>query len=227
MRLDTLRSRSTPEGVELVLRTAGPHARLVAWLLDAAVQAVGYGTIATLLSILGRTGMGLNSLVLFLVTWFYPVVCEVFFRGQTIGKRQLRLKVVHVDGTPIGLTASLIRNLVRFADFFPACYGAGLTCCLMNADFRRLGDLAAGTLVVHLETGALGASVPDAPPVPPPLPLELPEQRAVIGFGERAEGWTAERRVELAEILQPVTRLQGSWAVTRLLGHAAWLVGRR
>lgn len=227
MRLDTLRHRSTPEGVELALRTAGPQARLLAWIVDALLQSVGCFAIAGALAPLGQTGSGLTLLVVFLVMWFYPVVWEVFFRGATIGKKAFKLKVVHEDGTPVGLPASLVRNLVRFADFFPGFYGAGLVCCLLNRDFRRLGDLAAGTVVVHAESGTLGARVPDHAPVAPPFPLELPEQRALIGFGERAADWTPERRAELAGILQPVTRLTGPWSVERLLGHASWLVGRR
>ena len=227
MRLDTLRNRSTPEGVELSLRIAGPHARLLAWIIDAALQVAGCLVISMGLSPLGKTGTGLYLLALFVVTWFYPVICEVVLNGATLGKKALKLRVVHVDGTPVGLPASLVRNLVRFADFFPLFYGVGLVTCLLNDDSRRLGDLAAGTVVVHRESGALGTVVPEHGPLPPPFPLELPEQRALIGFAERASTWTAERRLELAQILQPMTGLSGPWAVERLLAHAAWLVGRR
>jgi uncharacterized RDD family membrane protein YckC len=227
LRLDTLRSRSTPEGVELALRIAGAHARCLAWLLDAMLQVAVCWSLAIGLFVIGKTGQGLYLLGLFIVTWGYPVACEVFLQGATLGKKALQLKVVHVDGTPVGLPASLIRNLVRFADFFPFFYGAGLLSCLLTDDSRRLGDLAAGTVVVHREGSTLGRSVPDTRPIAPPVPLELPEQRALIGYGERAAGWTPERRLELAQLLQPLTRLTGPWAVERLLAHAAWLVGRR
>ena len=227
MGLDTLLHRSTPEGVELALRPAGPHARLLAWIVDALLQLGIILAVGGLTAAFGHAGQGLYLLALFALSWFYPVAFEVLSDGATPGKKALGLKVVHDDGTPVGPTASLLRNLVRFADFLPAFYGFGLLSCLATRDSRRLGDLVAGTLVVHRETGALGAAVPAAPPEPPRLALGLEERRALVGFGERAAGWGAERQAELAGLLEPLTRLRGRHAVERLLSHASWLAGRR
>ena len=136
------------------------------------------------------------------------------------------IRVVNQDGTPVGWSASMIRNLLRTADLLPGFYAAGLASMLLDRSFRRLGDLAAGTVVVY-PTGAPARrrDIPDAPPTPPPLPLELEEQRAVIAFAERSPFLSQERAVELASI--PLPLLDGEEPRRRLFRIAAWLLGRR
>jgi uncharacterized RDD family membrane protein YckC len=228
--LDTYRPVETPEGVEIGLRVAGPVPRLYAALLDLGLRTILYVLLLIPVGRLGRTGVGLFLVSLFLVEWFYHVVFEVKRNGATPGKRQMGLVVLHRDGTPVGWTASVIRNLVRFADFLPSAYGFGLATMLVDRDFRRLGDLAAGTVVVHREPVALGARVPAAPPLRPPVPLSLDEQRAVIEFAERLGTWPAARSAELAALLGPLhsaAREEGGEGVQRLVGMANWLLGRR
>lgn len=227
MALDTLRLRSTPEGVELALRPAGPHARFLAWSIDVLLQAAALVAFSLLAAAFGRAGQGLLLLGVFALSWFYPVAFELLWDGSTPGKRALGLQVVHDDGTPVGPTASLLRNLVRFADFLPACYGFGLASCLLTRDSRRLGDLTAGTLVVHRESGTIGGAPAPHEPEAPPLPLSLAERRAVVGFGERVSGWGPERRTEIASQLEPLTGRRGRAGVERLLAFASWLAGRR
>jgi hypothetical protein len=77
------------------------------------------------------------------------VVFELVWNGQSPGKRWVGLRVIRTDGTPITLSESLIRNLVRLVDFMPLAYGVGVVTMFVNAQARRLGDLAAGTIVVH------------------------------------------------------------------------------
>jgi uncharacterized RDD family membrane protein YckC len=226
--LDTYRSVETPEGVELGLRVAGPPVRLLAWGIDVALRVGGYAVLAPVLALAGETGLGVFLVVLFLGEWFYPVYFEVLRGGATPGKRRLGLLVLHDDGTPVGWTASVVRNLVRFADFLPVAFGLGLLTMLVSRDFKRLGDLAAGTLVVHRSPETSGpGGLPGRRAEPPPVPLLAEEQRAVAEFARRLSTWTAERAEELAELALPLTRERGGPGVERLVAISNWLVGRR
>jgi uncharacterized RDD family membrane protein YckC len=89
------------------------------------------------------------GLISFALLWGYYIFFEMLWNGQTPGKRLVGLRVLRSDGTPITLTESIIRNLVRFVDFLPLFYGLGVVVMFVNAQSRRLGDLAAGTLVVR------------------------------------------------------------------------------
>ena len=224
--LDTLHPVQTPEGVDLNLRVAGPVPRAFAWLVDSILRGMLLGVCAAALLALGSFGMGLFLIVTFLVWWFYPVAFEVWRRGATPGKRLMRLEVVYEDGTPVGWSGSMLRNLLRTVDFLPFLYVLGLVSMSLDASFRRLGDLAAGTLVVYSERArAASAQVPDVAPLPPPIPLELDEQRAVIAFAERSPFLTTERMNELAAIAEPL-RDGGGDDAARLVRMAAWLLGR-
>lgn len=225
--LDTYRPVETPEGVEIGLRVAGPVPRLFAAAIDAVIRAVVYVVLAIPAGLLGNGGVGLMLVGMFLTEWFYPVLFEVLRGGATPGKRQMGLLVLHRDGTPVGWTASIVRNLVRFADFLPIAYGFGLAAMLIDRDFRRLGDLAAGTVVVHQDTEVIGARVPAGPPLRPPASLDFDEQRAVLDFAARLGTWSEARSAELAGLAAPLTGATGIEGVRRLLGIANWLLGRR
>lgn len=246
--LDTVRAVETPEGVEIGLRLAGPVPRFLAWSIDLALRAGVYILLSIPLSLLGQSGLGILLVALFLLEWFYPVLFEVLRGGATPGKKGMGLIVLHRDGTPVGWTASLVRNLVRFVDFLPLCYGFGLASMLADREFRRLGDFAAGTVVVHKDAEGVGSRVPEAPPLRPALPLSRDEQRAVIDFAERLPTWSEQRARELARLARPLTSASGGTVgaagtggtagtigaagsggeeVGRLLGIANWLLGRR
>src|SRR5215813_9152409 len=124
--LDTYRPVETPEGVEIGLRVAGPVPRLYAAALDFAIRFIVYIFLSAVLGGLGKAGVGFLLIAMFLIEWFYPVVFEVKGGGATPGKRLMKLLVLQRDGTPVGWTASVIRNLVRFADLLPFGYGFGL-----------------------------------------------------------------------------------------------------
>lgn len=228
---DAVRRVETPEGVTLTLRVAGPLPRLYAALVDGAIRGFAYSVAAVVLSLLHDLGQGPLLLTLFLGEWAYPVLFEVFRRGATPGKSLLALKVVNGDGTPVNLTASTLRNLLRFADFLPFGYAAGVLSILLTDGFQRLGDLVAGTVVVHADSprpsASRGLRVPDVPPVAPPVPLRAHEQRVIVGFAERLATWPPERARELADLACGLTGAAGQEGVNRLLGHASWLVGRR
>lgn len=204
MLLDTRQSLETPEGALLPLTPAGFGVRALAQILDILIR---FGiTIALLiiLSLLGRMGTGLALILTFLLEWFYPVFFEVTRNGRTPGKKWMGIRVVNDDGTPITFGPSLVRNLLRFVDFLPVAYLTGIIASLCNRQFKRLGDLAAGSLVVY-----------DAPPLrepsfevrgqlPVPADFSTDEQRALLAFAERSKFLSAERQSELATILQPV-----------------------
>lgn len=226
--LDTGRRIATPEGIELSLRLAGPVARALAWTIDLVVRLAILFAAGLALSQLGNFGAGLFLLGWFFLEWLFPALCEVHWGGATPGKKVFGLVVLHDDGTPVRWPAALARNLLRAIDFLPFFYVFGLLAMLANRDFKRLGDLVAGTVVVYREEKLRGFRIPPAAPLAPAAALTLAEQRAVLDFAERSPGLTEERAAELAEIALPlVGRLEGHAATERLVRIANHLVGRR
>jgi uncharacterized RDD family membrane protein YckC len=224
--LDTVRHIETPEGVSLRLHAAGPVPRAQAWIVDMLAQGCVVVAALMVLGALGRAGIGLALLIVFASLWAYDVVCEVWFGGQTLGKRALSLRVVNADGTPVTLLPSVLRNLLRVVDMLPGAYGVGLASTLTDHHFRRLGDIVAGTLVVHVVGSRHTGRLRDVPPEAPRLPLLLDEQTAIVEFGARSNDLHVERQRELADQLEPLTGRMGNAAVDRLLAHANWLLGR-
>lgn len=226
--LDTIHAVQTPEGVDLVLRVAGPVPRVLAFGVDVLLQAgllLGLYVALGALGVLSGFGLGLYLIAVFLVLWFYPVLFEVRSHGQTPGKRMLGLRVVQENGTPVGWSASVLRNFLLTADFLPFLYLAGLVTMVADTSFRRLGDLAAGTLVVYADAPRRAVpDVADVSPLAPPLALTLDEQAAVVAFAERAPSLSPERALELAAI--PRALAGEHEPRERLFAIAAWLVGR-
>lgn len=220
--LDTTRSIETPEGVELQLHVAGPVVRACAWTIDVLIRTTIYILFSIVLGIFGKLGTAAILITVFLLEWFYPVFFEVR-SGYTPGKKIFNLIVCHDNGTPVSWQASVIRNLLRFADFLPVCYGFGLTSMLFSRDFKRLGDRAAGTLVVYQYQEDKDYSIPDHRMLALPQPLQLPEQRALLDFAERSSQLSDERAKELADILVEFTGKRGKQGVDTLYGYANWL----
>ena len=185
--------------------------------------------VSMVLAPLGRFGSGLALILWFALEWFYPVLFELLPGGATPGKRALGLRVTMDSGLPITPAASLLRNLLRTADFLPFAYGLGLATVLMRSDFKRLGDIAAGTIVVHVQRPTLHGALPEAMPAAPAHPLTPRAQAAVIAWAGRSTRITEARLAELAQLAAPVTGVgAGSRdAVMRLLSVANWLMGKR
>jgi len=206
--------------------------RALAWAIDFALRLAVLLVVLIVASSLGRAGGGIVLLAAFFLEWLLPACFEAMWNGQTPGKRALRVRVLNDDGTPLRWTGALTRNLLRAADFLPVFYGAGLLTMLANRDFKRLGDLAAGTVVVYAPgKRAPAQALADAPPVAPPFSLTLAEQRALLELAERSGSLTAERLEELAELPTPLLgprdeRRGGPGAAALLLGMANYIAGR-
>lgn len=164
---DTLQI-DTPENVTFDYDLAGIGSRFLAAVVDTLllvllqliVIAVAIGLIMSIsraedLSILTRSDNGaiwlfaVLSLVSFVFFWGYYIFFEIYWNGQTPGKRWVGLRVIRIDGTPVTPAEVVIRNLVRTLDLLPTAYGVGVVTMFINEKSRRLGDLAAGTVVVH------------------------------------------------------------------------------
>lgn len=225
--LDTRYHVETPEGIDLTLRPAGLIARALAYTIDLIIRGIVLALLYLLLGMLGKLGMGLATILLFVVTWWYMVLFEVLNQGRSPGKQWMGLRVVHDDGTPVGWPASLTRNLLRFVDILPFGYTFGILSCLNHPAFKRLGDIAAGTLVVYRESKPVEPTLPEAELVNPPFALSLKEQRAMLGFAERAASLSKERRLELAAIIAEPLQVPADQAEQTINGIARSLVGSR
>ncbi|WEN14789.1 RDD family protein [Rhodanobacter sp. AS-Z3] len=224
--IDTVREIETPEGVCLRLRAAGALPRAQAWMIDLLLRFAFLIMAMIPLGLFGQGGKGLALLLMFALLWGYSVVCEVWLGGQTLGKRALGLRVVNADGTPVTWLPSVVRNLLRVVDALPGVYGVGLACTLMDPYARRLGDIVAGTMVIHAADLPAGQEIPALAALPLPLVLASDEQAALIEFAERAGQLTAQRQEELANLLTPLTGQRDTAAIRQLVGHANWLLGR-
>jgi len=193
----------------------------MAWLIDLAIRAVCYILLAILLAWMGGVGNGIIMIGLFAIEWFYPVVFEIH-SGMTPGKKAMGLQVVHDDGTPVSWSSSLLRNLLRCIDLLPLVYTVGFFSMILNSRFQRLGDLAAGTVVVYFKDETKVIAIPDCPPQPAPVVMTLAEQRLILDFCERAEGLSGDRRRELAGLLTPLCGRKSP--EKQLLAYGNWFL---
>jgi uncharacterized RDD family membrane protein YckC len=225
--LDTRYAVETPEGVQLMLTTAGPVPRALAQVLDVIFRTIVYIIVLTATSRLKDLGTGIWLIFIFIMEWFYPVLFEVLWHGSTPGKSIMKLRVVYATGAPVGWRGSLLRNLLRVVDFLPVCYGYGLLSMLLDRDFRRLGDHVAGTLVVYRDTQTAPSTRYVGTPEAPPTSVNLDEQRALVAFVEREHRLSHERKLELANVLASWLNATGEQALKRTHDIGLWLMGRR
>ncbi|MBN1609214.1 MAG: RDD family protein [Polyangiaceae bacterium] len=217
---DTTVEVETPERIRFAFRLAGPAQRAAAYGLDLLIRIAVLMAVMIAASLAGffgphalaGVGGGVMALALFFVEWGYYMLCEGLMNGQSLGKRALFLRVVRSDGLPIGFTESLLRNLLRAADFLPVGYALGLVVSWLDPRFRRLGDLAASTMVVSERKDRVLGPVVIRPPVqrseleaiPMRPPLREDELDAIELFLRRAEALNPSREDELAELVAPV-----------------------
>jgi uncharacterized RDD family membrane protein YckC len=237
VKLDTTVLAETPEGIDILLRPAGAPARALAYALDWLIRVMVYLAIVAVLAPLGGIGSGILLIVYFALEWLYPILFELLPGAATPGKRALGLQVLMDTGLPVTPAASVTRNLLRAADFLPFGFGAGVLSMLLRRDFKRVGDIVAGTLVVHCGQSRLHAALPAAEPLAPRVPLARAQQVAILRLAGRAARLTPERVDELAALAEPVlpaANLAPARAAPppirpgpRLLALAQWLAGQR
>ncbi len=202
MEYEDRREISTPEGVQLELPLAHLGSRFVAIAIDLLIGAVALA-IAILATLAAGGGLAASIVATTALLVFYigyQVVFEVFGGGRTLGKRAVGLRVVTDGGTAVGLRASLIRNVLLLLEGLPTSYLPATVSVLASRNNQRLGDHAAGTLVVREAKRAKVA--------PAPLRAIEPERYAtwdVSGVGE-AESGAVRSFLERRAQLQPGAR---------------------
>jgi uncharacterized RDD family membrane protein YckC len=214
--LDTVADIDTPERTRFSCRLAGPGPRAMAYLIDCAIRALALallGAVAMGAGLDGKrlsgVGTGLALLGLFLLEWGYYVMCELWLHGQSFGKRVLRLRVVCQDGLPIGLRESVLRNLLRAADFLPSCHVLGALVMSLDPQFRRLGDLAAGTFVIAESSESILPAIAISPEptgeelraLPARVAFSAEELDAIDHLMRRKPSLSRAREQELAALL--------------------------
>lgn len=230
-RIDTRQTIELAEGVEIHLRVAGPYLRAIAYGIDLIIELalILFGAIGmSFLSVgLGdRVGNAVSLLGVFLIWWFYHVVFELSRWGATPGKMLMKLRVVDESGSSLTLGQSMVRNIIRGMElvipFLPLVP-------FFHPRFQRVGDLAAGSLVIH----AKGPEMPIAPPpldaeqIPMRMAVTREEEAALIAFQYRGETYSVARKEELAGHLSKLTGTTGAPGVQILRGMANWLENRR
>ena len=213
--LDTHLGIDTPEHLAFRVRLAGPARRFAAWILDLLLRgaifialSIALSTFAVALSLEG-VSQGLLLIGLFALDWGYFVACELAMGGRSPGKMALKLRVVRIDGLPIGLRESVLRNLLRALDlliFPPYLLPFGAVCMAFDPRFRRSGDWVAGTMVVVEDPGRLAL---DKTPAAQggedqeavSIGILTREDREALDLFARRTQIGAARRAELAEMI--------------------------
>ena len=227
---------ATPERVSFDYQVAGLGTRAIAQILDLLILSsllIALGFLSIAFSAYGFDAVGSLVMLLgaFVIVFGYFWVSEAFWSGQTIGKKVFRLRAVGNRGEPMTFVQAGIRNIVRLVDFLPYGYGVGLVTLFINGKGRRLGDLAAGTIVVKDSDyvwlwqlpGAQPANPPGALPPPPPsigAPATLPSfapatpaelllrrldpdvRRFVTAYARRRPALPVQLRAQLADQVQ-------------------------
>jgi uncharacterized RDD family membrane protein YckC len=228
--LDTVVSAETPEGILLKLRPAGLSARFYALGLDWVIRFMIMYAAMMVAAFMGGLGVAFLLILFFALEWFYPVAFELTASGATPGKKVFGLRVVMDNGLPVTPAASLTRNLLRAADFLPFCYGFAIVSMLLRRDFKRLGDIAAATIVVHEPRAVPRIGLDEIAPVVPARTLAPQDQAAVVALAARARRLTTDRLDELAALAATVSGdagRSGPDVTRRVLGVAQWALGRR
>src|SRR5574341_224580 len=205
----------TPENVAFGYEIAGIGSRFLAARVDtliiALIQVVVYTVLILIVSILlgsasedigGPWLLALGVLVSFVMLWGYYLFFELVWNGQTPGKRLVKLRVIRADGMPVTLSEVLIRNLVRLVDFMPVSYGVGVISMFVSKQSQRLGDLAAGTLVVFDQTDISLESLKERPVLSRATPLSIAGTLPPLAPDVRVDRLTAEDSRLMEEYLR-------------------------
>lgn len=213
--LDTAVAIESPEHVVFRHRLAGPARRAAAHLVDLLACYGALFVIVLFVSLAmgadpttGGYGMGLLLVLLFAAQWVYCAAFEAW-RGATPGKSLLGLRVLTTSGRPIGPGAAILRNLLRAADVLPTGYVLGVIAMAASPRFQRLGDLAAGTIVVVAPRALAATPIRLRPPADARelgafttrVRLDADERAAIELFLRRGAALGPAREHELAEMI--------------------------
>ena len=230
---------STPERVAFQYEIAGIGSRFLAQFLDVVVITViqivitiGAGALGGIFNSIQVFGL-VELILTFILIVGYFLISEAAWNGQTLGKRWVRLRAVGDHGEPLTIGQAAIRNLVRIVDFLPAFYAIGIVTMFSNSRAKRLGDFAAGTLVVRdrerISLYDLSSTAPAAAPQARPVssiwstpttetaavgepaaaidrPVDPNLRRLVVAYAARRETLPAYRREALAKSAEPALR---------------------
>lgn len=219
-RLDTSTQVDTPEHVSFEYALAGPAVRGLAWMIDTVVRVgivVGVVLVAAVAEFGGIDAIegastGVMLVLLFVLEWGYFALFEAAWSGRTPGKKAMRIRVVRENGHGITIGDAFLRNLLRAADWLPGVYAIGLLVMGGDRRFRRLGDLAAGTMVVSEDTRAMLRPITLEPPptreelawLPEGVDVSKRELDAIELLLRRRGLISPARELELADLLAPV-----------------------
>jgi uncharacterized RDD family membrane protein YckC len=220
--MDTTVQLVTPERIAFQYPLAGPFHRACSYLIDLLVLiglTLAGWFVSTVITLGTSASMGLFLIGFFVLYQFYGALCEGLFNGQTAGKRALGLRVVSTEGVPIGGGQAVLRNLLwAFDGIWPFAYLPALACMLLTGRFQRLGDLAAGTMVI-VERGPRAVGVAriqdrDSDAVLPLLPAKIAAgsqlSRVLSDYVKRRGRFSRPRREEMVDFLvRPLRRRYG------------------
>ncbi|WP_024610174.1 RDD family protein [Pseudoalteromonas sp. TB64] len=213
-----------PEGVEIALTPVGLVARSYAYMIDFAIRAIIITLLSLFFGLLGAVGEGLALITFFVVSWGYNIYFEAR-SGQTPGKKRLNIRVVQDNGLPASFSQIVVRNLLRPADMLPFGYFFGLLVMAFNERFKRIGDWAAGTIIVYDEAFLERPILPSGISEVPTLVFTTQEQLAILTYAERSNTLSSERRIELAAILSQVMNCDNNQSEIKLLNYARYFSG--
>ncbi len=222
----------TPEQVEIRLEPAGPGRRFVALVIDLVLVLAASLAVSqlALLALPGGLGAILRALALLVLSWGYHVYFELRHQGQSPGKRVVGIRVVDGRGLPLSAEQSFVRNVVRVLDALPLGYALGALTCLLDAERRRLGDLAADTLVVRetppveLDRRSAGARAFNSLRTPRLVRsarqrVSLEEREFLVELVRRADALEDQARFELMEEVGAFYRAKLAVEDARLSGE--------
>src|SRR5580704_16947877 len=143
----------TPEGISFTQHLAGPVTRFLAFAIDLAGIALAASILSQVLLLAAFVNadfaLAARTLSYFVVTIGYSILLESIWRGQTLGKRALKIRVIDAEGFRLRPSQIVIRNLLRVVDLLPAFYAVGGLCCALSSKYQRLGDIAGNTVVIY------------------------------------------------------------------------------
>lgn len=212
--LDSVVRIVTPENIAFEYRLSGPFRRAVAYILDLLLRLlIVVGILLVVVFVFrSQASIGIVLVAFFVLEWGYGGIFETFWNGQTPGKRMMAIRVVSTDGLPINGQQAVLRNFLRVVDGF-LYFLVGAASFLISRRFQRLGDLAAGTMVVLEESHALRRhyQVPEIPEhvaelIPHSFPIDEKLGEAIGSYVARRSILSGGRRAQLAGLLVDALR---------------------